>query len=275
MSTSLPKKVVEKVWGKKGLSKRFTEDSTRQIGEIWFEPPAENDGVLVKYLFTCEKTSVQVHPSDQNAQSLGLGERGKEECWLVLEAKPGAAVALGLNDTYDLEEVREAAADGSIEDMLVWHDAKEGDFFHVPAGTIHAIGPGLVLLEVQQNTDITSRLFDYGRPRELHLDQALQCVKPQPYSAVTRTGVGESPEETLLDSDALFVKMMTDQHLFKATKATFIVPLSGPLEIGTEILEEGSCVLMEPGEDLHSLTGAKFLVVTDKQVAVRSDGSGA
>lgn len=274
MSTSLPKKVVEKVWGRNDLPEYFGGHSSKQIGEIWFEPPAENDGLLVKYLFTSEKLSVQVHPSDQDAQSFGWGDRGKEECWLVLEAKPGAAVALGLNDTYDLEEVRKAAADGSIEDMLVWHEAKAGDFFHVPAGTIHAIGPGLVLLEVQQNTDITFRLFDYGRPRELHLDQALRCANPQPYSAATRT-VGASHEETLLDSDALFLRLMTDQHVFKATKATIIVPLSGHIQIGTKILKEGSCVLMESEEELRSRAGAKFLVVNDNQEAARSDGRGA
>lgn len=275
MSTSLKKKAVEKVWGRKGAPKHFSDDREKQIGEVWFEPLTADDGLLVKYLFTSEKLSVQVHPSDQDAQNLGLGERGKEECWLVLEAEPGAAVALGLDDTYDKELVREAAADGSIEDMLVWHEAKAGDFFYVPAGTIHAIGPGLVLLEVQQNTDITFRLFDYGRPRELHLDQALQCAKLQPFSAVTRTGVGASREETLLDSDVLFVKILTDQHFFKATKATIIVPLSGHIEVGSGILEEGSCVLMESGEELRSLAGAKFLIVNDKQLAVQSDGGRA
>lgn len=275
MSTALQKKAVEKVWGRTGVPRHLSEDSTKKIGEIWFEPLAENDGLLVKYLFTSQKLSVQVHPSDQDAQSLGLGERGKEECWLVLEAEPGAVVALGLNDSHDKETVRKAAEDGSIEEMLVWHEAKAGCFFHVPAGTIHAIGPGLVLLEVQQNTDLTFRLFDYGRPRELHLDQALQCAKLQPYSAATRTGVGASREETLLDSDALFVKMMIDQCFFKATKATIIVPLSGHTEIGTDILEKGSCVLMEPGEELRSLAGAKFLVVNDKQVSDRCDGGRA
>ncbi|MEP3145200.1 class I mannose-6-phosphate isomerase [Qipengyuania citrea] len=269
MSTSLPKKVVEKVWGRNDLPDYFGGYSSRQIGEIWFEPPTANDGLLVKYLFTSEKLSVQVHPSDQDAQSLGLGERGKEECWLVLEAEAGAAVALGLNGTHDLEEVHKAAVDGSIEDMLVWHDAKVGDFFHVPAGTIHAIGPGLVLLEVQQNTDITFRLFDYGRPRELHLDQALQCAKLEPYSGSSSTSVGERSEEILLDNDALVVKMLTDQQLLVAPVTSTIIPLSGHIEIGRQILEKGNCVVMEAGEVLRSSASAKFLVVNDKQNALR------
>jgi mannose-6-phosphate isomerase len=241
----------------------FAIDPSKKIGEIWFEPELSFDGVLVKYLFTSEKLSVQVHPSDCEAQDLGLGKRGKEECWLVLEAEPGAAVALGLNDTYDQETVREAAADGSIEDLLVWHEAKVGDFFHVPPGTVHAIGPGLTLLEIQQSTDITFRLFDYGRPRELHLDQALKCSHLEPYSATRRRNVGEGTIETLIEGGAFSVKLLGDQHLFAARETALVVPLWGHVEVNDEILEEGSCWQLEPGDVLRSLADARFVLVRD------------
>jgi mannose-6-phosphate isomerase len=132
--------------------------------------------LLVKLLFPAEKLSVQVHPDD--AQAAALGEtRGKTECWYVLEAEPGAAVALGLKDGADAAVVRAAVADGTMEDLLEWVPVSVGDMLFVDAGTVHAIGPGVVLLETQQTSDVTYRLYDYGRPRELHLDKGLQVMK--------------------------------------------------------------------------------------------------
>ena len=191
---------------------------------------------------------------------MGLGERGKEECWLVLEAEPGAAVALGLDDTYDEETVRKAAGDGSIEDMLVWHDAKAGDFFYVPAGTIHAIGPGLVLLEVQQNTDMTFRFYDYGRPRELHLDQAMRCAKLEPYSEVPRNVFDPCANAPLLETKALWVDVLSDQNVLTVEEPTLVIPIAGQIEAGSEILAIGDCGLIQPGETLRSKIDSRFVV---------------
>src|SRR5690606_21069723 len=129
-------------------------------------PPPELDQLLVKYIFTSEKLSVQVHPSDAQAALGEPGDRGKEECWLVLDAEPGAQLGLGLTRNLAQDELRAAALDGSIEDMLGWRSVSPGDFFRILPGTVHAIGPGLSLVEVQQNSDTTYRLYDYGRPRE-------------------------------------------------------------------------------------------------------------
>jgi len=192
VARTLPTRMVEKVWGRANLPKPFKAPANTRIGEIWFDPPPEMPDLLVKYLFTSEKLSVQVHPSIANAK---LGEAGKEECWLVLDAKPGAQLAIGFDEEHSARAIGTAARDGSVEDLLTWHEAKAGDIFYLPAGTVHAIGPGLAMVEVQQNSDTTFRLYDYGRPRTLHLERALAVADRGPYAAQhkgTVTGRGTS-----------------------------------------------------------------------------------
>jgi mannose-6-phosphate isomerase len=132
--------------------------------------------LLVKLLFPNDKLSVQVHPDDAHAQAMGQ-PRGKTECWYVLEAKPGATIALGLREGATADAVRAAIAAGTLEELLQWVPVQAGDMVFVDAGTVHAIGPGVVFLETQQTCDITFRMYDYGRPRELHVEQALQVMK--------------------------------------------------------------------------------------------------
>ena len=186
----LPTRMVDKVWGRDVLPAPFTAPAGERIGEIWFEPPPEVPQVLVKYLFTSEKLSVQVHPSDANALP---GEAGKEECWLVLDAEPDARLAIGFERPVTAEEIAAAALDGTIEALLTWHPARPGDLFYLPAGTVHAIGPGLSLVEVQQTSDTTFRLYDYGRPRELHLERALAVAEGTPYAAEHRRTIASGP----------------------------------------------------------------------------------
>lgn len=180
---------VAKVWGRDNLPMPFTKTRAQRIGEIWFEPHPELPDLLVKYLFTSEKLSVQVHPRGSDAVE---GEAGKEECWLVLDADPGAQLAIGFKHELTSETVRKAALDGSIEEHLVWYDAKAGDVFYLPAGTVHAIGPGMSLVEVQQNSDTTFRLYDYGRPRELHLDRAIAVAHTGPYNPAHQGTIEQS-----------------------------------------------------------------------------------
>ncbi|MEL6239329.1 MAG: mannose-6-phosphate isomerase [Pseudomonadota bacterium] len=184
----LSTRMVEKVWGRTVLPEPFTAPRDSRIGEIWFEPPPEMADLLVKYLFTSEKLSVQVHPSDENALP---GEAGKEECWLVLDAQPGARLAIGFEDVITPARIEAAARDGTIEDLLRWHAVAAGDVFYLPAGTVHAIGPGLALVEVQQNSDTTFRLYDYGRPRDLHLERAITVADGKPYAAEHRSAISE------------------------------------------------------------------------------------
>lgn len=186
----LPTRMVSKVWGADILPMPFVTPQGERIGEIWFEPPPEVPQVLVKYLFTSDKLSVQVHPSDMTALP---GEAGKEECWLVLDAHDDARLGIGFSREVTRAELEAAALDGTIENLLVWHPARAGDLFYLPAGTVHAIGPGLALVEVQQNSDTTFRLYDYGRPRELHLERALAVAERIPYASEHQRSVTGGP----------------------------------------------------------------------------------
>ena len=132
--------------------------------------------LLVKFLFPGDKLSVQVHPDDQQAHAIGQ-PCGKTECWYVLDARPGAQVALGLRNGVTLDEFRRAIDDKRAEELLNWIDVHPGDMLYVAAGTVHTIGGGMVLVETQQTSDITYRLYDYGRPRELHIEAGLAATK--------------------------------------------------------------------------------------------------
>lgn len=177
---------VEKPWGRRALSPAFADPApgAAPIGEIWFDEPGD-PALLVKYLFTTERLSVQVHPDDAAAHAAGH-PRGKAECWLILDAAPDSTIALGPKEPTDRATLRAAALDGSIVDLLDWRPVKAGDFLYSPPGTIHAIGAGLTLIEVQQNIDLTYRLFDYGRPRELHLDAGVAVSVMTPYAEPAR-----------------------------------------------------------------------------------------
>jgi mannose-6-phosphate isomerase len=122
---------------------------------------------------------VQVHPDDPYAR-LHHNSRGKTEMWHVLAAEPGAKIAAGFRETITPERLKSASLSGEIVSLLNWIEVAPGDTFFLPAGTVHALGGGLVLCEIQQNSDITYRLYDYGRPRELHLDQALAVSDREP-----------------------------------------------------------------------------------------------
>jgi mannose-6-phosphate isomerase len=190
----------ERVWGKRDLRPWYSNTGTNElVGEAWLTGPqcivetgvfagrtfaslaVELGGefpLLVKLLFPNEKLSVQVHPDDVQAQAAGE-TRGKTECWFVLEAERGAAVALGLKKGVGSADVAAAVADGTMEELMQWIPVSVGEMLFVDAGTVHAIGPGVVLLETQQTSDVTYRLYDYGRPRELHLEKGLAVIKTE------------------------------------------------------------------------------------------------
>jgi mannose-6-phosphate isomerase len=212
----------ERVWGRESLAPYFGQTSPKQrIGEVWFTfeenrtdfgnslgellathpeilgtaaDPA-HPGIcplLVKLLFTSERLSVQVHPDDAYAQQ-HHGSLGKTEAWYVLDTQPPAEVAVGFKATITPERLRAGALSGEIEHWLDWRPSVPGDLFFVPAGTVHAIGAGMTICEVQENSDITYRLYDYGRPRELHLEHGMQVSRlgpSLPSPAVRTLGAG-------------------------------------------------------------------------------------
>ena len=197
----LEPRFAERIWGRQSLKPWYQSTGTdKLVGEAWLTGPdclvstgelkgkrladaVDEFPLLVKMLFPAEKLSVQVHPDDEQAQAQGH-ERGKTECWYVLEAEPGATVACGLKHGVSVDHVSDAVQDGTMEDLMEWLPVSPGEMVFVDAGTVHAIGPGVTLLEVQQTSDVTYRLYDYGRPRELHLEQGLEVVK-------TKTAAGK------------------------------------------------------------------------------------
>jgi mannose-6-phosphate isomerase len=173
-------RLVPKPWGRVDLAPwTKNEASDGAIGEIWYERPHADApaSLLLKLLFTTQALSIQVHPDDAFARTLGL-PRGKTEAWYILSADAHAMVGIGLTRPVSAAELRAAIEDGSIEKLVNWLPVKAGDVISVPAGTIHAIGAGIVLAEVQQTSDATFRLFDYGRGRELHIDLAMTMHDP-------------------------------------------------------------------------------------------------
>jgi mannose-6-phosphate isomerase len=132
--------------------------------------------LLLKFLFPHEKLSVQVHPDDEQARRVGQ-PWGKTECWYVAHAAPGSQVALGLKPGVTGQQLEDAIAEKRAEDLLNWLNVYAGDMIYVAGGTVHTLGPGSVIIETQQQSDTTYRLYDYGRPRELHLKDGLAAVR--------------------------------------------------------------------------------------------------
>lgn len=165
--------------------------------------------LLIKVLFPKEKLSVQVHPDDKLAQSFGE-PRGKTECWYALDAQPDASVALGLKEGVTPEQVRKAISDATMENLLDWLQVNKGDMIFVDAGTVHAIAPGSVLLEVQQNSDLTYRIYDYGRPRELHLEKSFAAMRLKTNAGKVQPIV-KSDRSVLIDENYFRVEQLCIQ----------------------------------------------------------------
>lgn len=176
----LEPRFVERVWGREDLAPLYPPPGTK-IGEVWFQPGPDFP-LLVKFLFTSEPLSIQVHPGDDYARE-HENSRGKCEMWHVLAAEPGARVAIGFKEPVTREQLRRSLKDGSVGDLLHWIEAQPGDTFYTHAGVVHAIGAGLTLCEIQQDSDVTYRLFDYDRGREVHVDKALDVADTGRYEA--------------------------------------------------------------------------------------------
>lgn len=143
--------------------------------------------LLTKFLFPHDKLSVQVHPDDETARKAGL-PNGKTECWYVAHAQPGAQIALGLKPGVTRARFEKAIHENRAEELLNWINVYAGDMIYVAGGTVHTLGPGSIIVETQQQSDTTYRLYDYGRPRELHLKDGLAALKEKvPSGKVART----------------------------------------------------------------------------------------
>ena len=244
---------VERIWGRRDLEPPFDGFSAgaQPIGEIWFEE-AGDPPLLVKYLFTLEKLSIQVHPDDAAARSRGH-PRGKDEAWLILDAEPGAVIGIGLRETVTPEHLRAAALDGRIERLVNWQPVSAGDFFYSPAGTIHAIGAGVSLIEVQQNVDVTYRLYDYGRDRELHLEDGMAVASPTPYVSPFQPAELAPGREILAAGGTFVVERWSGPRSASlpsmSGRPLTLIPVRGAGSIGGKRIEAGEVwTAAEPAE---------------------------
>jgi mannose-6-phosphate isomerase len=252
---------LEKVWGSRRLEPWFA-NSGQNIGEVWFH--TADIPLLVKFLFTSDKLSVQVHPGDQYAR-VHHDSVGKTEMWHVLAAEPGAKIAAGFREPLSAEELKAAALSGAIEDLLEWFDARPGDTFFIPAGTVHAIGGGLALCEIQQHSDITYRLYDYGRPRELHLDHAAAVSARKPHAArAVPSG------ETLVDCDYFCTSRVTirePQNYRPGDAGEILIVIEGRGELNRDSTKAGDVWHIPAGTPQVDLSGSATVLITRKKSA--------
>ncbi|MFN0104570.1 MAG: type I phosphomannose isomerase catalytic subunit [Bryobacteraceae bacterium] len=292
----LQPRFVERVWGTTELAPWFP-NATVKTGEVWFTSDdnetsegvtlralMERDGekllgsavqpayggrfpILVKFLFTREKLSVQVHPDDVYSE-VYEGSPGKTEMWYVLRAEPDATIAAGFRQTLRPEQLRQAVFEGTVEAQLEWWPVAAGETYFVPARTVHAVGAGVVICEIQQNSDITYRLWDYGRRRELHVESSLAVADLGPHPGPTTPipfGGGE-----LLASCPYFAAERVDLnepvdwhsdterfHLLVATRG------SGVLKAGEGEwrMRQGECWLIPARCGTYSIDGADLEIL--------------
>ncbi len=161
------------------LANRSLADLSKEFGPELLGTAARDPQrfpLLLKFLFPEEKLSVQVHPDDATAQRFGE-PWGKTECWYVAHAKPGSQIALGLKPGVTVAQFEQSILEKRAEELLNWINVYQGEMIYVAGGTVHTLGPGAVIVETQQQSDTTYRLYDYGRPRPLHLERGLASVK--------------------------------------------------------------------------------------------------
>jgi mannose-6-phosphate isomerase len=239
----LNKRAVEKPWGKTGIAPHFGADAKIRVGEIWFEPPSSRSlDVLVKYLFTTERLSIQVHPDNDTARARGY-PHGKDECWIILSASEDAKLGIGTVHDAESDEVLAAAQDGSIVDLIEWRTPQAGDFIYNPAGTIHALGAGLTVLEIQQAVDITYRLHDFGRSRKLHLEESRNVVNGRPH---------RHPLDRCLDEESALLVVGPYFGLAWCVEQPPALPVRMrdvqliPIDVAVSGIGPGECALIDP-----------------------------
>jgi mannose-6-phosphate isomerase len=261
-ATKLHTHRVEKPWGRHTLWPGFADADGAPVGEVWYQAPGDTTpDLLIKYLFTAEKLSIQVHPDDQQAHARGL-PRGKDECWTILAADPGATIALGPRAPTDRETLRAAALDGTIEQLLDWKPVAAGDFFYCPSGTIHAIGGGLTLIEVQQNSETTYRLFDYGSDRELHLGDGIAVASTEPYRAITAPGAAGEGREVKVEGPKFVLERWTGgkRNVALPEDGTgWLVVITGSGEVAGVSFQAGDCVTVTGAEMVQASADADLL----------------
>jgi mannose-6-phosphate isomerase len=265
-------------WGRLDLSPIYPRRFNEKIGESWLtgdngkvqngplsgktlselaahfqrqlvgDAPRDGDRfpLLMKFLFPQEKLSVQVHPDDEAAHAIGQ-PCGKTECWYVTHAEPGAAIGLGLKPGTTRTDFARSIHENRAEDLLNWIKVFPGDMIYVAGGTVHTLGPGSIIVETQQQSDTTFRLYDYGRPRELHLKDGLRVIKekvlsgkvrPRPFSNLDGNG---NRLQSLIASEYFAVEK------FELTSGQAFPALPGKTSAQILVATEGAGALLAHG----------------------------
>ena len=263
-ATKLHTHRVEKPWGRHDLWPGFPDQPADQpaIGEVWFQQPGDTTpDLLIKYLFTSQPLSVQVHPNDEQAHARGL-PRGKDECWNILAASRTSTIALGTKQPQDKDMMRRAAQDGSIEGLLDWKPVKAGDFLYCASDTIHAIGADLTVIEIQQNSETTYRLYDYGSDRELHLEDGMGVADPVPYRPIVSPGnAGDGRFVQVEGPKFVLERWKGGGHAVKLPAGTtgWLVPITGTGEVAGIAWQAGECVTVTGEETVTAGADADLL----------------
>jgi mannose-6-phosphate isomerase len=206
----------------------------------------EHFPLLIKFLDCNDRLSVQVHPNDEQAQRMGRGSNGKTEAWVILDAQPGSRIFAGLKPGVNRQSLEQHLNAGTVEECLHSFPARRGDCVFVPAGTVHALGEGILLAEIQQSSDVTFRLFDWGRlgtdgkPRPLHRAESLACIDFDrgPVDPVNPQVVTQQDERTeeLVRCDYFILRRRTfSRPLPLADDQGFhlLMPLAGEVDVRT------------------------------------------
>jgi mannose-6-phosphate isomerase len=247
------------------LAKRSLADLSKEFGSELVGTAARDPQrfpLLLKFLFPEEKLSVQVHPDDATAQSFGE-PWGKTECWYVAQAKPGSQIALGLKPGVTRAQFELSILEKRAEELLNWINIYQGEMIYVAGGTVHTLGPGSVIVETQQQSDTTYRLYDYGRPRPLHLERGLASVKERTASgkvirpAPVAMNGGKSRRSSMINAPYFIVDLLE----LKEPQEFSAADDAGKTSVQILVAIEGCGVVEAQGRDPVTLAKGDAVVI--------------
>ncbi|MGN0729251.1 type I phosphomannose isomerase catalytic subunit [Treponema sp.] len=240
----------DKIWGyERWIASTHSDGCQKEF----LEALGKNYPLIVKVIQANETLSVQVHPDDETARQLEGGDAcGKTECWYVLDAEPDSRLAYGVKKDISKAHIENSINEGTFQNDLSFINVRKGDFIFIPSGTVHAIGKGIRVLEVQQSCNITYRMYDWGRPRELHVQKSLASLKN---CALSEPGAFPGKFECEYFSLEFF-----DGNSFRASETTLLFLLEGN---GVQISSSGSSLAVEP-EDIVAVFPGEEISVSGK-----------